>query len=180
MFTWFVKRYLDRFEREWGYDVGYMRDVLEAGSFAAIKPMMALSKISSYRADCPADAYFAASLVAARAGDCGPCLQLGVKMAERGGMRPDLIAAVLTHDRDAMTDDVRIAYDFARAAIARDGWDQTAREMVVKRFGKRALIALSYGIAVAGFYPAFKSAYGAAHACERIRVGSTEVAPLPV
>jgi hypothetical protein len=180
MFTWLAKRWLDKFGRTWGYDVGYMHDVLDAGGIEAIKPIMALQKVSAYRADCPRDALFTASLVAARAGDCGPCLQLGVKMAEREGMPPVLIAAVLTHDRDAMTEDVRVAYDFARASIARDGWDVPAREAVIQRFGKRAMIAMSYAIAVAGFYPAFKYALGAAHACQRIKVGSMEVAPLPV
>ncbi|MGB6985242.1 MAG: hypothetical protein WBD74_04600 [Candidatus Aquilonibacter sp.] len=180
MLKWFAKQWLDKFEREWEYDVSYMRDVLDAGGFEALKPIMALQKVQAYRADCPRDALFAASLVAGRAGDCGPCLQLGVKMAERAGMPLEQIAAVLTQDRDAMSEDVRVAYDFARAAIARDGWDVPAREAAVRRFGKRAMIAMSYGIAVAGFYPAFKYALGAAHACQRIKVGSTEVAPLPV
>lgn len=180
MFTWIARRFLDRFGREWGYDVGYMHEVLDAGGYDAVKPLMALKKVSAYTGDCPRDALFTASLVAARAGDCGPCLQLGVKMAERAGMPAAQIAAVLTQDRDAMSEDVQIAYDFARAAIARDGWDVPAREAVVKRFGKRALVAMSYGIAVAGFYPAFKYALGAAHACQRIHVGNTDVVPAPV
>lgn len=180
MLKWFANQWLDKFEREWGYDVSYMREVLDAGGIEALKPIMALQKVAAYRGDCPRDALFAASLVAGRAGDCGPCLQLGVKMAERAGMPPEQIAAVLTQDRDAMSEDVRVAYDFARAALARDGWDIPAREAVVRRFGKRALIAMSYGIAVAGFYPAFKYALGAAHACQRIRVGTSEVVPAPV
>jgi AhpD family alkylhydroperoxidase len=179
MLTWFAKRFLNKFQREWGYDVSYMLEILDAGGLAAIKPMMALQKIAAYRADCPRDAYFAVSIVASRAGDCGPCLQLGVKMAERAGMAPSQIAAILTQDREAMSDDVRCAFDFARAAIARDGGNAPAREAIVVRFGKRALIAMSYGIAVAGFYPAFKYAFGAAHACRRIHVGNADIVPLP-
>jgi alkylhydroperoxidase family enzyme len=180
MFTWFVKRRLDAFQREWNYDLDYAREMLDAGGIEAVMPMWSLEKISAYRRDCPRDAYHAARIVAARAADCGPCLQLSVRMAEREGMAAQMITAVLTHDRAAMTDDVRLAYDFARAVLARDGWDQPARERIVERFGRRALIALSYGIALAGFYPAFKYAYGAAHACQRIAVGSSEVAPLAV
>jgi len=180
MLKWFARKWLDKFERAWDYDVDYMRDVLDAGGYEAIKPMLALQKVAAYRGDCPRDALFAASIVAARAGDCGPCLQLGVKMAERAGMAPAQIAAVLTGDRDAMSEDVHVAYDFARGAIARDGWDVPAREAAIERFGKRAMIAMSYAIAVAGFYPAFKYALGAAHSCQRIKVGSTEVVPVPV
>ena len=180
MLTWLARRYLNRFGREWEYDVSYMHEVPDAGGLDAVKPMIALQKVSAYRGGAPPDALFTAGIVAARAGDCGPCLQLGVKMAERGGMQPAQIAAVLTQDRDAMSEDVRLAYDFARAAIARDGWDQPAREAVVRRFGKPAMIAMCYAIAVAGFYPAFKYALGAAHTCRRIQVGNTEVVPLPV
>jgi hypothetical protein len=180
MFSWIARRFLDRFGKTWDYDVTYMHDVLDAGGYDAVKPLVAMQKVAAYKGDCPRDALFAASLTAGRAGDCGPCLQLGVRMAERAGMPPSQIAAVLTRDRTAMSEDVRVAYDFAVAALERDGWDIPAREAVVQRFGKRALIAMSYGIAVAGFYPAFKYALGAAHACQRIHVGNTDVVPAPV
>jgi AhpD family alkylhydroperoxidase len=178
MFEFLAKAFLDRFEREWGYDVSYAREMLAAGGYEAIKPMNALQKISSYRGGCPDEVLATAAVMASRAGDCGPCLQLTVKMAERRGVDPQQLRAVLERDRDAMNDDVRVAYDFTRAVLARDGWDVPAREEVVRRFGKPALIALSYTIALAGFYPTFKYAYGAGKACQRITVGSFDVAPI--
>lgn len=180
MLNWFAKRWLDKFERDWDYDVSYMHRILEAGGIGAMMPMNGLQKIASYSGGCPIEVLSTARIVASRAGDCGPCLQLTVKMAERAGMQAEQIRAVLTQDVEAMNKNVGLVYDFTRAVLARDGWDAPLRDEIVQRFGARALIAISYSIALAGFYPAFKYAYGAGHACSRIRVGSTEVAPLPV
>lgn len=177
MLTWFVKRALDAFEREWDYDVDYMREMLAQGGVEAVMPMNGMMKIGKYRRDVPANVYYAAKLLATRNGDCGPCLQLGARMAQREGVLPETIRAILAGDREAMSDAVRLAYDFTKAVLARDGWDGAAREELRKRYGPRAIISLSYGIASGGFYPAFKYALGAGHACQKIRVGDLEVIP---
>ena len=44
MLKWFFRKWLDTFEREWGYNVDYMREVLDAGGFEALKPIMALQR----------------------------------------------------------------------------------------------------------------------------------------
>jgi alkylhydroperoxidase family enzyme len=180
MFTWFFQRMLDKFEREWNYDVGYMRSILAEGGPEALIPMNGLTKMQKYRRDVPADVYYTAALLATRHGDCGPCLQLGVKMAQREGVPSETLRAILDGDREAMSDSVRVAYDFTRAVLTRDGWDGAAREELRKRYGPRAIISLSYAIALGGFYPAFKYALGAAHACHKIRIGDLEVIPQPV
>ena len=46
-----------------------MHDVLDAGGLEALKPIMALQKVSAYRGGCPPNALYAASIVAARAGE---------------------------------------------------------------------------------------------------------------
>ncbi|HVA27129.1 MAG TPA: hypothetical protein VNF68_03050 [Candidatus Baltobacteraceae bacterium] len=180
MLTWFAKKQLDRFEREWNYDVGYMRSILNDGGMDALMPMSAMTKISKYRRDVPADVYFTAGLLATRNGDCGPCLQLGARMAQRAGVPAETIRAVLSGDRDAMSEPVRLTYDFTRAVLARDGWDAGPREELRKRYGPRAIISLAYAIASGGFYPAFKYALGVGHACQKIRVGELEVLPQPL
>ena len=180
MLTWFFKRWLDRFEAEWDYDVSYMRQVLEDGGAEALAPMNAMAKVQKYRRDVPPDVLFTAALLATRNGDCGPCLQLGVKMAQRAGVAPEVLRSVLAGDRESMPEPVRLSYDFTRAVLARDGWDGAAREELRNRYGPRAIISLAYAIATGGFYPSFKYALGAGHACERIRVGDLEVVPLPL
>jgi len=51
MITWFLRRWIAKFERTWNYDAGYLRDLLEADPRA----MMAFGKVaalSSYRRTC--------------------------------------------------------------------------------------------------------------------------------
>ncbi len=180
MLTWFARRYLEKFEREWNYDTSYAREMLDAGGYEAVAAISGIQKAAKYRRDVPLDVYYAASLIAVRSGDCGPCLQLATSMALRAGVPERTIAAVLSGDRDAMSEPVRIAYDFARSVLARDGQDAPLREALQKRYGKRAIISLAYGIATSRFYPDLKYALGAGHACSRIRVGEVEVVPQPV
>lgn len=180
MLTWMFRKWLDRFESEWDYNVDYMRRVLAEGGPEALAPMRAMASVQKYRRDVPPDVLYTAALLATRNGDCGPCLQLAVKMAQRAGVAPGVLRAVLAGDREAMPEPVRLSYDFTRAVLARDGWDGAAREELRTRYGPRAIISLSYAIAAGGFYPNFKYALGVGHACERIRVGDLEVVPQPL
>ena len=172
-----AKSQLDKFEREWDYDVTYLREVLDAGGLDALSPMMGLEKIGKYQRDIPNAPYHAARITAALAGDCGPCAQLTVRMAERAGVGAEVIRAVLRDDRGAMPEDVRLCYDLAQATIARDPREgDTIRDEIRKRWGQRALISLAYAIAGAGFYPAFKYTLGHGHHCQRIEVKGMDIA----
>src|SRR5215471_4454087 len=42
MIKWFLRRWIDKFERMWGYDASYLRDVLDADPRA----LLAFSKVS--------------------------------------------------------------------------------------------------------------------------------------
>lgn len=180
MFRWLYTLWLNKFERDWDYDVSYMRTILEECGPAALAPMQSAAKISAYRRDVPPDVYSTAALLATRNGDCGPCLQLGVRMAQQAGVSNETIRAVLAGDRHAMPEAVQFAYDYTKGVLARDGWEVAAREELRKRYGPRAIVSLSYAIAMGGFYPAFKYALGVGHACQRIRVGDVDVVPVAV
>jgi len=177
MLAWIVKRSLEAFGRRFDYDVTYMHDVIDECGVGAVMPVNGMTKISNYRRDVPADVYHTARIVAARYGDCGPCLQLTTTIAERDGVDGATIRAALTGDRRALPEPCRLAYDFARSVLDRDGWDGAARNELRTRYGPRAIVSLAYGICAASFYPAFKYALGAAHACEKVRVAGVEVIP---
>lgn len=177
MLDMFARRKLDRFEKEWSYDVGYLREVLECGGIDALMPMAGMEKISSYRRDIPPAPYFAAKIVATRHGDCGPCLQLGVKMALRAGVPADVIRNVLANDTAALPEDVALTVEFTQATLRHDPGAEPLRARIEERWGKRAVISLSYGIAGSLFYPAFKYALGFGHACSLVHVGDLSVKP---
>ena len=92
MLKWFFRRRIAAFGRAWGYDVSYMREILEA-SLPAARRFAAVTRFAHHREDVPPAAGYAASLVALMAEDCGPCVQLVVRMAERTGIDPAILRA---------------------------------------------------------------------------------------
>ena len=176
MLSWLMKRRLDAFERDTGYDVTYVREMLAADA-KAVMTLFKVQGMSRYRKDVPLDAWYAAGLAGALAEDCGPCTQLGVTMAEREGVAPDTLRAIVTGDLRAMPDDVVLAYRFAKASLAHDLAADELRSEVVKRWGERGLISLSFALAASRVYPTVKYALGHGKACTRLTVAGK---PLPV
>src|SRR6188472_3960661 len=119
MLKWFIRKRLAAFERSFGYDVSYARDLLDADlrAFLAFAKVMA---VSQYRRDIPLDVYYAVKLVGTVAEDCGPCTQLMVTMGLRDGATPRVLAQVLGADDAALPEDVLLGVRFARASLARD------------------------------------------------------------
>lgn len=175
MLTWLVKRALAAFEKRWSYDTSYMREIVDKAGVGAVLPMNALQKLGGYRRDVPSDVYSVATIVASKAANCGPCLQLTVSMADAAGVAASTIRAALRDDRDALPERTRAAYDLAKAVVARDGSGDDARSQILQRYGYRALMSLAYGMVAAAAYPTIKYAIGHGHSCVRVRVGGEDV-----
>jgi hypothetical protein len=111
MFRWFLRRQIAKFERTWNYDASYLHELIDVDPQA----MLAVGKlqaISNYHKDVPPAARAAAGIVSVMSEDCGPCTQLGIDMAERGGVDPAVLRAIVSRDFAAMPDEVA-----ARAAL---------------------------------------------------------------
>lgn len=174
MMRWALRKAISKFEREWNYDASYMRDIIDASPRAAWL-FSRVTALGQFRRDVPLEAWCAAGITAVRQEDCGPCTQLGVEMAERAGVSPAVLSAVLADDEEAMPADVALAWRFTRATLARDAAADGYREVIVKRWGRRALISLSFAITAGRVYPTVKYALGHGKACTRIVVGGTAV-----
>jgi Carboxymuconolactone decarboxylase family len=176
MLGWLVRRKIAGFERDFDYDMNYARDIYAASPRAFFRFSKILG-ISSYREDVPKEAWYAAKLAATVTEDCGPCTQLVVKMAEREGVSPEAIRAVLRHDENAMPADASLGFRFAQAVLARDiaESDRLRREVLAK-WGKKGLVSLALTIASARVYPSVKYALGHGHACTKVSLAGTEVA----
>jgi hypothetical protein len=170
MLKWLIRRRLAAFERQTGYDAGYMYEILDTDR-RAVMAIGRMTAISGYRRDIPPAPYHAAKITAALDGDCGPCTQLAVGMAEAAGVGPDLIRQVVAGDLAALPDDVALTVRFARAVIARDVEADALRERIHAKWGPAGVISLAYGMAAAQFYPMMKFALGHGSACVRLRVG---------
>jgi len=174
MIKWVLKRAIDRFERDWKYDGSYMRDIIDASPRAAWLFSRAAA-LGQFRRDIPTEPWYAAGITAVRHEDCGPCTQLGVAMAERAGVSPAVLRAVLTDNPGAMPPDVALVWSFTRATLAHDPAADEYREAIVKRWGRLAFVSLAFAIAAARIYPTVKYALGHGKACTRVVVGGAPV-----
>jgi hypothetical protein len=170
MIKWFLRRWIDKFERTWSYDASYLRDVLDADPRA----LMAFGKVAgigAYRKDVPPAVHSAAGIVAVMSEDCGPCTQLAIDMAQSHGVDPAILKAVVTRDFKAMPDDVVLAVRFAETCLRHAPDADDLREEVLRRFGKRGLVSLAFAMTAARLYPTLKYAMGHGRACMRVTIG---------
>lgn len=174
MLKWLFHRGIAKFERQWNYDASYLHEIIDVDPRAAWMFQRAAS-LGTYRKDVPAAALAAAGITAVKHEDCGPCTQLSVSMAERAGVDPDVLRAVLTGASSMMPPDVELAWRFTRATLDRDPSGDQYREEVVKRWGPRAVVALAYTIVTARLYPTVKYAMGHGLACTRVVVDGAPI-----
>jgi RNA polymerase sigma-70 factor (ECF subfamily) len=148
MIKWFLRKAINRFERDWNYDASYMRDMIDSSPRAAWL-FSRVTALGQFRRDIPIEPWFAAGITAVRHEDCGPCTQLAVAMAERTGVSPAVLRAVLADDPEAMPPDVRLVWNFTRATLAHDASADEYREAIVERWGRRAVVSLAFAITAA-------------------------------
>src|SRR5262249_8880100 len=139
MIKWALRKAIDKFERDWTYDASYIRDMIDASPRAAWL-FSRVTALGQLRRDVPIEAWCAAGITAVRHEDCGPCTQLGVTMAERAGVSPEVLRAVLADNPEAMPPDVALVWKFTRATLAHDAAADDYREAIVKCWGRRALV----------------------------------------
>lgn len=125
----------------------------------------------------------AAGLVGTLSEDCGPCTQIGIDMAAARGANPEVIRAILAGDEAAMGETAALGWRFARASLARDMQAcDPLRDEIVRRWGQKALVAISLNLMSARMYPTLKYALGHGKACSKITVAgvAAPIAPLPL
>lgn len=173
-----ISRYLDRFEKQWGYDAGYMR-LLNRASPASLVKFMLGARAADQRA-APLEALAAAGLVGTLAEVCGPCTQIGVDMAAAYGVAPEVLRAILAGDAAAMGETAALAWRFARASLARDMEAcDPLRDEIVRRWGDKGLVAIGLSLTAARMYPTLKYALGYGKACSKVTVAGVAAPVAP-
>jgi hypothetical protein len=167
---------IDAFERRFGYDARYMREVLEV-SPRAFRAFGGILKMSQHREGAPAEAVYAAKVTTAAAEDCGPCAQLAVTMAEREGVKAETLRGIVAGAVESLPASAALGVRFARAVLARAPELDDLRAEVVRTWGRRALVTLTFAIAATRVYPLVKYALGHGKACRQLRVAGVEVRP---
>ncbi|GAB4518481.1 MAG: hypothetical protein Kow00133_03600 [Amphiplicatus sp.] len=168
------KHALKSFAARYDYDASYMEHML-AVSPSAFAKFARLAALSKHRQAAPVEAAFAAKLVGAMTEDCGPCVQLVVRMAEEAGMASDQIEATLKRDTLAMSADVALAFRFADALARRHPSLDEARAAVRAAWGDAGVIDLTVGMQAGRLYPMIKLGLGFARTCQRVSIGGRAV-----
>ncbi|MGI8840008.1 MAG: hypothetical protein ACR2F8_04370, partial [Caulobacteraceae bacterium] len=164
-----LARGLTRFERNFHYDATYMREILAVSPWAFLKFSLVGSLGHGRRA--PPGAVAAAGVVGALTEDCGPCTQLGVDMARRGGVPAETLRGILAGDAAAMGEAAALGWRFARAVLARDmEAAEPLRDEILRRWGQGALVDIAMALTTARMYPTLKYALGHGKACSRVTV----------
>lgn len=179
MLKWLMHRSVRAFERQWQYDAAYIHELIDVDPRAAWAFQRAIG-LGRYRRGVPADALAAAGITAVRSEDCGPCTQLGVTMAERAGVDPAVLRAVLRGDPAAMPDHVALVWRFTCATLAHDPAADGFRGEIERRWGRRAVVSLAFTILTSRMYPTVKYALGHGATCARVIVAGAPVTPVPV
>src|SRR5262245_18240956 len=168
MIRWMFNRMIDRFEKQYGYDATYMREILAASPYAFLK-FTVTQVMNLHREAVHPDAWHAARIAAARHEDCGPCTQLVVNMALEARVNPAIVRAVVARDFATMSADAALGVRLAEATLAHESTEDLRAE-VLRRYGQKGLVSLAYAIAVPRIYPTIKRVLGHAHTCERVTV----------
>lgn len=174
MLKWLIRKRITAFEKTFGYDMTYVREVL-ATDLSAFLAFAKVAAMSNYRKGVPRDVHYAAKLVGAMAEDCGPCTQLVVTWAIKDGVDPKTLSAVLRSDDAAMPPEVRLGAQFARASLAHAPAADELRDQIVAKWGGKALVSLAFALTVARIYPTMKYALGHGKTCQRIEVAGAPV-----
>lgn len=163
------------FERAFSYDASYMRALLAARPSTFLKFSIVTGLAS--RRDAPGEALAAAGVVATLREDCGPCTQIGIDIAVKGGVDRNVLRAILAGDTAAMGPTAALAYRFAQASLDRDMEKaDPLRDEIVRRWGDKALVAIALTITTARMYPTLKYALGYGKTCSKVTVAG-EAAP---
>jgi hypothetical protein len=89
---------------------------------ASSRPAWQVSSVSvlgQFRRDLATEAWRATGITAVRHKDCDSCARPVVTMAERAGVSPARLRAVIGDNRDAMPPDVTLVWKFTRASQVR-------------------------------------------------------------
>ncbi|MGH6957577.1 MAG: hypothetical protein ACREEW_13010, partial [Caulobacteraceae bacterium] len=150
--------FISPFERAFDYDASYMRAVLKASPWTLLKFSMVSGLVA--RRDAPAEALAVAGIVATLREDCGPCTQIGVDMAQKGGVNGRVLRAILVGDEAAMGPTAALAYRFAHASLDHSLDADPLRDEIAARWGHKALVAISLALVTGRMYPTLKYALG--------------------
>ena len=151
------------FGAHYDYDVSYMEALMDAspGAYRTFENAMGMGR---YQKAAPKEFLMIAKLAAVRAEDCGPCLELGVKMAREQGIAESIIRGSLQGGRGLNAEQLDV-YRYATAVAKNEEMEPGLLPRLEERWGREILAELAVAIAGVRLYPTVKRALGYAKSC---------------
>jgi len=169
MLRWFIHRRLNAEEKKLGASVDYLRHVVDVSPSAFLR-FCSILPFANCRKALPANAWFAAQIVALQHEDCGPCVQIGVNLARQSGVDATQLRAILDGNEQELPQELVDVIHFTQSVVSATGDDDALRETLRQRYGERGLIELSYAIASSRIPPTVKRCLGYAQSCSLVPV----------
>ncbi len=152
-----------QFGERYDYDVTYMQEMLEA-SPRAFALFRAVPQMAGFHEALPHDVSFVARIAAFSVVDCGPCLELSIKLGREAGVPDDVLHGARC-DGEGLSPELAEVQSYA-AQIAAGASPAPARIATLRtRYGSAGLVELALNIAGALVFPAVKRTLGHARSC---------------
>jgi alkylhydroperoxidase family enzyme len=169
MLRWLIGKRLDAAEKQLGVSVDYVRHILRV-SLPAFFKFTKVLPLAAYRKKLPAAPRHVACLVAVRHEDCGTCVQIGVNLARKDRVDPEILRAVVAGRPEDLPEELADVYHFAEVVVSAGEPEEALREKVRRRYGEEAFVELALAIASCRIFPTTKRALGYATSCSRVSI----------
>lgn len=150
-------------EKRIGVKLDYARKIVSVDN----RLFMRYGKIFGFldpRKNLSIDAYHAARICGALSADCGSCVEAEINLAKNSGLSDEFINHILAKDFSHFSDDIVAVVELSSAVTNfQDAPD--ARERIIKYYGEKGLIELSFAMNGAALLPGIKRAMGYATSC---------------
>lgn len=163
-----VEEHISAFEQHYDYDASYIR-ALYASSPACYEAYRGFLPMASVREKTPAEVWFTAALIATQSEDCGPCVQLTVRMAREAGVDPEIIQSALNGGK-GLPPELQEVREFAWNMATNEPENLPLRESLLERYGPEILAELSVAIAALRVFPTLKRGLGFAKSCSLVNI----------
>ncbi|HSI62082.1 MAG TPA: hypothetical protein VLE43_03160 [Candidatus Saccharimonadia bacterium] len=157
---------LRAFGQHYDYDVSYLEALMEAspGAFLAFEGAMNTGR---YQKAAPTELLVIAKITALRTEDCGPCTELGIKMAREKGVSDAVLHGALHGGKGLSPEHLEI-HQYAHAVTTNEEMDPDLLPRLEARWGREVMAEIGLAIVGARIYPTMKRALGYAKSCSLI------------
>lgn len=144
------------FEQHYDYDAGWMHDLLNR-SAAAFAQFDSARPMTVYHDQLPTEAHYTAAITVMQAEDCGPCLELNLKLALEAGVDRAILQTLL-HQPDSLPQPLSDIRRHTLSVLNGDPPDQETATRLEAHYGAAAFAELALCIVGVRIYPTLKRA----------------------